>query len=88
MLLISSLLYSRIVDQTQSQFPAITLCADIDAAFYGHLLKDHGIEGRLQYMAYSVSGNPTNTLPKNKDFEPFEEGEGVFSTFCYKCVIS
>ena len=22
-----------------------------------------------------------NTLPKNKDFEPFEEGEGVFSTF-------
>ena len=29
-----------------------------------------------------------HTLPKNKDFEPFKEGEGVFSTFCYKCAIS
>ena len=28
------------------------------------------------------------TLPKNKDFEPFEGGEGVFSTSCYKWAIS
>ena len=28
------------------------------------------------------------TQTKNKDFEPYEEGEGDFSTFCYKCAIS
>ena len=35
--------------------------------------------------AGSVSRNIYPT--KNKDFEPFEEGDGVFSTFCYKCAI-
>ena len=28
------------------------------------------------------------SLPKSKDFKPVEGGEGVFSTFCYKCAIS